>query len=105
MVRVNNKQIKQAYKQYAKSDLYSLEHCYNSFSYAKQQAWNYCKELENEYDGYNLKIIGYNSMQFSVGFVGEISDVITGELKKAFFYITKSYDRYILTEDLENEKF
>lgn len=94
MKKCNSKQIKDAYKQYKHSCLYDLYHCYNNYSYAKQEAMNYCRQLEYKYNGYNLKIIGYNPMTFSVGFLGEIDN------QKAFFYITKSYDRYILLKNL-----
>lgn len=100
MLKCNNKQIKEAYKQYLKSNYYELYQCYNNYSYFKEKAIEYCKELQYKYNGFNLKIIGFNSMTFSVGFIGEIPDEKTGEIKEAFFYITKNYDRYIFTDEL-----
>lgn len=108
MKETKTKQLKRAYKQYRKSDNYDLRDCYGRFSEAKAQAWDYCIDLYLKYNGYALKVIGHNSMQFSAGFVGEIADAVTGELKKAFFYITRDYDRYILLDDcevLQNEEF
>lgn len=98
MTHTTSKVIKTAYEQYKKSHLYTLNDCYQNASYNKQRAYNYCRELAHNHDSYivgePLKIIGYNSQTFSVGFVG----IING--KKAFFYITKSYDRYIYFDEL-----
>jgi glutathione peroxidase-family protein len=71
-----------------------LYDCYGSFSYAKAQAFEYCKELKSKYNGRGLKIIGYNSNRFSAGFIGEI------ENREAFFYITADYDRYIFLDEI-----
>ncbi len=95
MIKCNTKQIKTNYKHYLQSSYYNLYDCYNQPSYYKIQALEYCKKLMKKYNGKSLKIIGYNSQTFSVGFVGEIDN------KEAFFYITRDYDRYIFIDDLE----
>lgn len=84
-----NKQMQNAYKRYLTSRYYNnLYNCYNNPSYNKVRALEYCNELCNELNGYNLKIIGYNCTQFSVGFTFEQDD------KLCFGYITKDYDRF-----------
>lgn len=95
MTKCTSKQIKNAYKQFLKSCNYSLYDCYGNFSRAKENAFKYCLNLVNKYNGIHYKIIGFNSMQFSFGFVGEIDG------QKAFFYITKDYDRFIPLNLLE----
>lgn len=95
MTHCKTKQIKLAHQQYKKSNSWELFHCYDNYSYNKEKAMDYCKELMSKYDGFGLYIIGHNSMTFSVGFYGKIDG------KKAFFYITKNYDRYIYTDELD----
>ena len=80
------------YNRYTNSTLYRLEDCYNNASCNKYQAMEYCKNLMNKYNGHNLKIIGYNCMQFSVGF----EFVENGSL--CFAFITKDYDRYCVID-------
>lgn len=82
-----NKQMQGAINSHKMSNTYSLSDCYNSYSYAKERAYNYCRNLYNEYNGYDFKIISYNTNQFSVGFYCDFDD------KTNFVYITKSYDR------------
>ena len=94
MTHTTTQNIKNAHTAYEKSTDYNLYHCYNNHSYAKEKAWNYCVEQMIKHNGSGLKVIGYNSMTFSVGFYGEING------KSAFFYITKSYDRFIYLDEL-----
>ena len=91
-VKFNN-QMQSIYNCY-KNSRYSdnLYDCYTKPSYAKFNAMEYCKKLCNQYNGYNLKIIGYNCMQFSVGF----ECMQDNEL--CFVYITKSYDRITIVK-------
>lgn len=95
MTYTNNKTMRNAYERYESSRDYDLFSCYERPSHAKMQAWEYCKSLCEKHDGYGLKIIGFNTMSFSAGFVGEID----GEI--AFFYITKDYDRWANICDVE----
>ena len=78
------------YDEYTRSWIYDLDDCYESYSQYKRNAYNRCLQLMNDLNGYNLKIISYNCMQFTVGF--EFADPETGECM--FAYITKDYDRY-----------
>ena len=88
MVKTASKQIKQAYRQYEKSNNYNLYDAYGRFSRDKAEAFDYCKSVMSEHNGSNLKIISFNTYQFSAGFVCDIDGV------KSFVYITKSIDRF-----------
>ena len=92
MKKANTKTLKSAYARYQQSSNYTLRDCYENYSYAKERAFNYCKELCEKFNGNDLKIISYNTFGFSCGFVGLI------ENKKVFVYITKDYDRFLELE-------
>lgn len=66
-----------------------LGEVYNTWSNAKERAYDYCLELVRKYNGYNYRILGANSCVFSFGFIGEING------RKAFFYITHTADRFM----------
>lgn len=94
MTHTKAQNIKRAFEDWKKSNATELWHVYDRFSYAKENAMDYCKTLVAKFNGYGLKIIGSNCMKFSVGFIGEIDG------KQAFFYITKSYDRFIYLDEM-----
>lgn len=85
-----NKQGKWNYEQYEKSNWYTLWDAYDSPSYNKEKAWDYCCKLFAKLNGTGLKVISKNTYVFTAGFEFEVED--TGEI--AFCYITPSYDRY-----------
>lgn len=74
------------YPTWKRSTLDDIFKAYKSPSYAKQRAWNYCKELCREHDGFNLKVVNHGVQLFSAGF--EYPDAETGEIK--FMFITKT---------------
>lgn len=80
----------EAFSRYISSNKRTLSDCYKTFSSAKVSALEYCYKIMDTYNGYDLRIIGHNSETFSVGFIGTIAG------QKAFFYITKDHDRFIL---------
>lgn len=85
-----NKQMQQTYSRYLKCETNdNLYNYYTKPSYAKIKAMEYCKKLCRDLHGYNLRIIGYNSMQFSVGFEFYNENGVL-----CFAYITKDYDRF-----------
>ena len=89
MTKTNyNATMANAYHRYKMSDTTELWQAYEKPSYNKQNAFNYCKKLQADNNGYNLRIIGFNCHNFSVGFMFEKDG------KKHFAYITKTYDRY-----------
>ena len=74
---------------YELSEDYNLDNVYKSYSRNKSLAWDYCKDLMNEYNGHGLKVISHNLTMFTAGFIYETCD---GEY---LMYITKSADRPI----------
>ena len=74
---------------YLHSNDRELYHVYNNYSRDKEYAFERCRSLMYDLEGYGLTIISSNSMQFTVGF--EFEDV-SGRLM--FAYITRDYDRY-----------
>lgn len=93
-----NISIKSAYNTYKSSNMTTLNDLYNTYSYAKLRAYNYCRNLYDTLNGYDFRIIGGNCMTFSVGF--KYHDTTTGE--EMFVWITKTYDRQISLRELEN---
>lgn len=76
------------YTQYLNSRLYSLDHCYGRYSGRKASAWEYCRDQEMLFSGWNLKVITYNTNIFTAGFTYD--DPVTG--RRMFRYITPTYD-------------
>lgn len=97
MKQTKNQQIKSSYEMYKRcTNGTNLFNVYNSFSSRKYNALEYCKKLMLQYDGTNGQILTSNTFAFTFGFTGKITDEKTGETKKAYFYITKDYDRYMI---------
>ena len=90
----NSQVMRTAYRQYMRSDMTELYHCYNSWSHAKQMGMDRCHDMNREFNGDGCRILSYNTNFFSVGFVGEY------EGKKAFFYITHAQTRFIYIDEL-----
>lgn len=90
-----NKQFKGAYKSYKWSDYYTLDDLYKNASIYKHNAYRYCRDLYYKYNGYDFKIIGGNSMTFSVGFKFIENGI------EYFAYITKDYNRKIAIDGLD----
>lgn len=91
-----NKQMQRAMHNHKMSNLYTLRDCYNNYSYAKERAYQYCRDLCDKYNGYDFSIIGYNCMNFSVGFYYKNENDNTIR----FVYITKNYDRECIVDNL-----
>ena len=79
-----NKKMKRYLELHKNSTDTELYHVYNNFSTAKQNAFNYCKELCYQYKGKDLKILSNNSFVFTAGFI--FTDQKTGVL--SFMVIT-----------------
>lgn len=69
------------------SDIYKA---YEKPSAAKLAAWERCKRLCRDMDGFDMLISSKNTMKFSVVF--SFTDAETGEL--CYAYITRDYDRF-----------
>ena len=78
------------YNNYLRSTATTLRDVYSSYSYAKEKAYNYCRSLCADYDGYDFKIIGHNCHVFSAGFT------FSDGMNEYLMYITPSKDEKIL---------
>lgn len=67
------------------SNLQCINDFYKSPSQAKLDAWEYCRELKNKYNGINLTVISGNSHLFTAGFMFVKDNFY-------FVYTTKSHD-------------
>lgn len=79
------------YEDYKRSNATDLSDVYGRYSTAKARAWNYCKDLMRQHEGWGLRIITHNGFMFTAGF--EFTDPETGVLM--FMYITKTYDEAV----------
>lgn len=85
-----NKTAREHYSAYLKSTSHDLYDVYSSYSIYKARAYNRCRDLMLDMNGWGLRILSHNSQAFTVGF--EYPDSETGEI--CFAYITKDYDRF-----------
>lgn len=65
-----------------------LSDVYDSYSVAKERAYNYCKRLCDEFNGWGFQIVGHNCMTFSVQF--EFENPLNGCIMLA--HITRYYN-------------
>lgn len=77
-----NKQQRAIYERYLCSNYTSLLECYEKPSFAKIIALESCKDRFYAMKGTNFRIIGFNCMQFSIGFVYTVNN------EKYFHYET-----------------
>ena len=82
------RQARNHYKAWERSEDYTLDFVYGSYSANKAWAWRYCQERQAKLNGYGLKVITHNCMVFTAGF--EYMDRDTGEAR--FYYIAPSFD-------------
>lgn len=75
------------FERWLNSTAYGLDYVYDRYSHNKAVAWRYCEDLCNKYHGYGLKVISYNTFQFTCGF-----SYIDDNGTQMFMYITPSYD-------------
>lgn len=94
LAQEQSKLLRSAYERWQKSTDYELWNVYDNYSYNKEKAMGYCRELQFSFDGRGLKIISHNTMAFTVGF--EFDHPKTGEL--CFAYITRDYKRFMKVE-------
>lgn len=94
-----NARERRAYEAYCNSTMYDLSDAYGRYSNAKRQAWDYCKKLCEEKNGYGLKIISRNTSQFTAGF-----EYIFDEAEW-FMYITKTSDTEVKLANLYEDNF
>jgi hypothetical protein len=97
MIECRKKLMWEAHERYKKSTATCLRDVYCMCSEEKEEAFYYCLGTARHMYAYRygrVKIIGWNSQTFSVGFYG----IYNGEL--VFVYITKDNNRYINLADL-----
>ena len=88
MKKVNmTKRFKEIYRRFCKSHNTELIHVYDRWSEEKQKAYNYCRELQQKYNGEYFRIIGACTSFFSAGF-----EYVNKEGKRMFVYITHGGD-------------
>lgn len=80
---------------------FTLENVYETtYSYAKQKAYEYCKNLFNSLEGHGFAIISHNTFIFTAGFYFYLTDEETGEIThECFTQITPNYDRFWVVKD------
>ena len=78
-------------EQWRASKATKLSDVYGRYSKAKENAFEYCKELCHKLDGRDLKIVSHTVPKFTAGF--EFTDPDTGVVK--FMYITADYDTVV----------
>lgn len=82
---------------YLDSSCTDIFNAYGKVGKEKRKAWNTCKEKQEMYDGYDLRITGHNSYTFSCAFKYKING------KEYLYYMTKGGD-YDISMD-EYKKF
>lgn len=75
------------YEAYLRSEKYSLSDAYDRPSTRKEAAWEYCRNLCAQYEGWGLKVISKNTFIFTAGFL-----FLSTSGKEKFMYITPSYN-------------
>ena len=86
--RVSAHKLNDAYNRYILSDDTQLIDGYGRYSDKKTRAYAYCRNLMLKYDGYDFRIISYNTFMFTCGFM--FRNPATDELM--FAYITPTYN-------------
>lgn len=76
-------------ERYENATARTLYDVYDNFSYAKANAFEYCKRLMADKNGRGLKILGANCFMFTAAFKYEVDGV------EYLMYITKNEDRPI----------
>lgn len=94
----NTEALRRAYNSYCMSSYETLSDAYGRYSEAKSKAYDYCIDLMKRFNSDDLRIIGHNTYMFSAGFTFDVLDSETYEVKKAFCYITPSYDKFMLLD-------
>ena len=90
-VREREKVARANIRRWSESNYTDLNSAYGRYSKAKQNAWEYCKDLCDKKHGEGLKVISRNGWRFTAGFV--FPHPKTGELM--FMYISPSYDQEV----------
>ena len=79
-------------RQYRVSNMDELYKAYGRASQAKWNAWENCKRLCHEYNGWGLKVIGKNCHFFSAGFLFTDEETGVVRIMKITAYGHEAYD-------------
>ena len=74
-----------------------LRDAYGRYSRAKENAYEYCRAREQEFNSWNGRITGHNSSFFSYAFTGMCED------RRYLIYITHCHDYAIDITNMEGE--
>ena len=67
----NTKKAQDIIARFCSSNFYNLEYCYKSCSNAKRNAYEWCKIKCAEMNGWRFRIISFNTMSFTCGWLYE----------------------------------
>lgn len=67
----NTKKAQDLIERFYNSEFETLEECYNSCSYAKRMAYYNCLYKCSDMDGWRFRIISFNTMSFTCGWLYE----------------------------------
>ena len=78
MIKLNHttKKAKNFIRRYFNSGYYTLNDCYNNYSYKKQKAYDYCISKMLQMGGENGCIIGFNSCFFTYAFQADTKLIV-----------------------------
>lgn len=86
MTNTEKRQALAHYESYKRSSAITLRDVYGSWSKAKENAYEYCRNLMAEKNGHGFRIISANGWMFTAGFMFEEDG------KQMFMYISKTKD-------------
>lgn len=105
--RMSEREFERAYLRWLNSGYTELFDCYNSYSRKKEEAFRYCEELRDSFDGLGLRITSFNTNIFTVAFKVNVSDYVDAAFNSMMgvsnetiapefylFYITPAHNYY-----------
>ena len=72
----NTQKARRFIKDYWTSSRYNLDDCYNNYSYAKENAYDYCINKQSKMNGYDGRILSYNTFVFTYAFMTDDNKLI-----------------------------
>ena len=88
--KANQRTAKEHYNDYLRSNIRTIWGAYERPSRNKEIAFDECEKLCYFNNGRDIKVISFNTFNFSVGFI--FTEKSSG--RKCFAYITANYNRY-----------
>lgn len=72
----NTKKAQDLIERFYNSEFDTLEECYNFCSEAKRNAYDYCLDKCSDMDGWRFRIISFNTMSFTCGWLYEDKETV-----------------------------